>query len=167
MSWQSCPAPLTLALPDPAQPCPAHPGTPADSMRLARDTSCDHTSYCHFLRPMTPHSTFPEWIPTLMLMSTPVASLTCLGRQQGIRDLSFSLLLLLKFSIIIHLVQRQDKLMSRTMQLQLINTLLNVDKKTNDLIQYLHSICILNSFLFNTYFIASHMSSPILTQFLA
>lgn len=102
----------------------AHPGTPADSMRLARDTSCDHTSYCHFLRPITPHSTFPEWIPTLMLMSTPVASLTCLGRQQQIRpDLAFSLLFLLRFSLIIHLVQRRDKLIARTVQLQLINTL--------------------------------------------
>lgn len=30
---------------------------------------------------MTPHRTFPEWIPTRMLMSTPVASRTCLEQS--------------------------------------------------------------------------------------
>lgn len=139
----------------------SHPGTPADSMRLARDTSWDHTSYCHFLRPITPHRTFPEWIPTLMLMSTPVASLTCLWRHQSIRawHLSFSLLL----SLGAKTRQTYDQKYLTTAD----RYTLNVDKKIDYFIQYLRSIYILNSLLCNTYFIASHMSSPILTQFLA
>lgn len=55
-----------------------HPGRPPDSMWLARVTSCDHTSNCHLRRPITPHSTLPECTPTRMLISTPVASRTCL-----------------------------------------------------------------------------------------
>jgi len=58
--------------------CWSYPGTPPASMWLARVTSCDQTSYCHFWRPITPQRTFPEWTPTRMLMSTPVASLTFL-----------------------------------------------------------------------------------------
>lgn len=58
----------------------SYPGTPPASMWLANVTSCDHTSYCHFRRPMTPHRTFPEWTPTRMLISTPVASRTFLWR---------------------------------------------------------------------------------------
>jgi len=56
----------------------SYPGTPPASMWLASVTSCDHTSYCHLRRPITPHRTFPEWTPTRMLMSTPVASRTFL-----------------------------------------------------------------------------------------
>lgn len=58
--------------------CWSYPGTPPASMWLARVTSCDQTSYCHFWRPITPQRTFPECTPTRMLMSTPVASLTFL-----------------------------------------------------------------------------------------
>lgn len=58
--------------------CWSYPGTPPASMWLARVTSCDQTSYCHFWRPITPQRTFPEWTPTRMFMSTPVASLTFL-----------------------------------------------------------------------------------------
>lgn len=61
-----------------------HPGTPPASIWLARVTSCDQTSYCHFWSPITPHRTFPECTPTRMLMSTPVASrtfLSCNKRQ--------------------------------------------------------------------------------------
>lgn len=43
----------------------------------------------------------------------------------------------------------------------------NVDKKTKNDFQYLHSLNTLETLLCYTYFIASHMSSPILTQFLA
>lgn len=56
-----------------------HPGTPPASIWLANVTSCDHTSYCHFWSPITPHRTFPECTPTRMLMSTPVASRTFLS----------------------------------------------------------------------------------------
>lgn len=59
----------------------SYPGTPPASMWLASVTSCDHTSYCHFCRPMTPHSTFPECTPTRMLMSTKVASRTFLKNK--------------------------------------------------------------------------------------
>lgn len=52
----------------------SHPGRPPDSMWLANVTSCDHTSYCHFCKPITPLSTLPVWTPTRMLISTPVAS---------------------------------------------------------------------------------------------
>lgn len=57
-----------------------YPGRPPDSMWLAKVTSCDHTSNCHLRRPITPHSTLPECTPTLMLISTPVASRTCLKK---------------------------------------------------------------------------------------
>lgn len=67
----------------------AYPGTPPASMWLASVTSCDHTSYCHFRRPITPHRTFPEWTPTRMLMSTPVASRTFLWRAQSRRIFFF------------------------------------------------------------------------------
>lgn len=56
-----------------------YPGTPPASMWLASVTSCDQTSYCHFWSPITPHRTFPEWTPTRILMSTPVASRTFLS----------------------------------------------------------------------------------------
>lgn len=59
-----------------------YPGTPPASMWLANVTSCDQTSYCHFCRPMTPQRTFPEWTPTRMLISTPVASRTFLSHRQ-------------------------------------------------------------------------------------
>lgn len=59
----------------------SYPGSPPDSMWLARVTSCDHTSNCHLRKPMTPQSTFPECTPTLMLISTPVASRTSLEVQ--------------------------------------------------------------------------------------
>ncbi|TNN59924.1 hypothetical protein EYF80_029890 [Liparis tanakae] len=39
-------------------------------------TSFDQTSYCHFLRPRTPHSTRPVCRPTRMFRSTSVASTT-------------------------------------------------------------------------------------------
>lgn len=61
--------------------CP-YPGTPPASMWLAKVTSWDHTSYCHFCRPITPQRTFPECTPTRMLMSTPVASLTFLKTKK-------------------------------------------------------------------------------------
>lgn len=61
-----------------AESVATYPGRPPDSMWLASVTSCDHTSNCHFLRPITPQSTLPEWTPTLMLMSISVASRTCL-----------------------------------------------------------------------------------------
>lgn len=51
-------------------------------MWLAKVTSCDHTSYCHFCRPITPQRTFPECTPTRMLISTPVASLTFLKKKE-------------------------------------------------------------------------------------
>lgn len=52
-----------------------HPGIPPDSSLLAMSTSQDQTSNCHFLRPRTPHSTEPEWIPMRMSMS-------CLVRER-------------------------------------------------------------------------------------
>lgn len=51
-----------------------HPGRPPDSMWFANVTSSDHTSYCHFCKPITPQSTLPLWTPTRILTSTPVAS---------------------------------------------------------------------------------------------
>lgn len=56
----------------------SYPGSPPASMWLARVTSCDHTSYCHFCSPITPQRTLPECTPTRILISTPVASLTFL-----------------------------------------------------------------------------------------
>lgn len=54
-------------------------------MWLANVTSCDHTSYCHFCRPITPQRTFPVCTPTRMLISTPVASRSLLQghKRQG------------------------------------------------------------------------------------
>lgn len=49
-----------------------HPGTPPASIMLARVTSLDQTSNCHFLRPSTPQCTRPVWIPTRMFTSVPV-----------------------------------------------------------------------------------------------
>lgn len=63
----------------------SHPGRPPDSMWLANVTSWDHTSYCHFCKPITPQSTFPLWTPTRMLISTPVASRSLL---QGDKSMS-------------------------------------------------------------------------------
>lgn len=55
----------------------AHPGIPPASMLLAKVTSLDHTSNCHFRNPKTPQCTLPEWIPTLIFStSTPVTSRT-------------------------------------------------------------------------------------------
>lgn len=42
-----------------------YPGRPPDSIWLANVTSFDHTSNCHFCRPITPQSTEPECIPIL------------------------------------------------------------------------------------------------------
>lgn len=53
-----------------------HPGTPPDSMWLASVTSSLHTSNCHFLRPSTPHNTFPVCMPIRMSTLNPAASLT-------------------------------------------------------------------------------------------
>lgn len=59
----------------------SHPGTPLASMWLARVTSWDQTSYCHFCSPMTPQSTLPECTPTRMLISTPVAARSFLSEM--------------------------------------------------------------------------------------
>lgn len=53
-----------------------YPGSPPASITLAKVTSFDQTSYCHFRRPRTPQSTLPVCNPTLMLRSTSVASAT-------------------------------------------------------------------------------------------
>lgn len=58
-----------------------NPGSPPASITLARVTSLDHTSYCHFLRPSTPHSTRPVCKPTRMFRLTSVASATDLQGQ--------------------------------------------------------------------------------------
>lgn len=57
------------------------PGSPPASITLASVTSFDHTSYCHFLRPSTPHNTRPVCKPTRMFKLTSVASATDLQRQ--------------------------------------------------------------------------------------
>ena len=44
----------------------AYPGCPPASILLARVTSSDQTSYYHFLAPITPQRTRPEWTPTRM-----------------------------------------------------------------------------------------------------
>lgn len=54
------------------------PGMPEASMWLASVTSLLQASYCHFLSPITPHSTRPVWIPTRIVRSTSVASRTAL-----------------------------------------------------------------------------------------
>lgn len=59
-----------------------YPGRPPDSIWLAKVTSSLHTSNCHFLRPRTPHRTFPVWIPIRMSTSNPVASRTNLRRTR-------------------------------------------------------------------------------------
>lgn len=59
-----------------------HPGIPPDSSLLAMSTSQDQTSNCHFLRPNTPHSTEPEWIPIRMSMSCFVRERTYLQEAQ-------------------------------------------------------------------------------------
>lgn len=61
-----------------------YPGTPPDSMCMASVTSSDQTSYCHLMRPITPQSTFPEWIPILMSTMTLVASRTDLKQFKWI-----------------------------------------------------------------------------------
>ena len=53
-----------------------YPGIPPASMWLASVTSLLHTSYCHFLRPSTPHSTPPVCRPTRMFSCTSVCSHT-------------------------------------------------------------------------------------------
>lgn len=58
--------------------CFAYPGIPPDSSLFAMSTSQDQTSNCHFLRPNTPHSTEPEWIPIRMSTSCFVLDLTYL-----------------------------------------------------------------------------------------
>lgn len=65
-----------------------HPGTPPDSMWLAKVTSSLHTSNCHFRSPSTPQRTFPVWIPILMSTLNPVASRTNLktGKCSWITD---------------------------------------------------------------------------------
>lgn len=45
-----------------------YPGKPPDSMWLARVTSFDQTSNCHFCSPITPQRTEPECIPILYSM---------------------------------------------------------------------------------------------------
>lgn len=57
------------------------PGSPPVSITLARVTSLDQTSYCHFRRPSTPHSTRPVCKPTRMFKLTSVASATDLQEQ--------------------------------------------------------------------------------------
>ena len=47
-------------------------------MWLARLTSSDHTSYCHFRSPRTPDNTRPVWMPIRMSTFAPVASRTSL-----------------------------------------------------------------------------------------
>lgn len=59
------------------------PGSPPDSMWLARVTSLDQTSNCHFRRPRTPQSTRPVWMPTRMFRMTSVASTTVLFEIEG------------------------------------------------------------------------------------
>lgn len=60
------------------------PGSPPASITFASVTSFDQTSYCHFLRPSTPHSTRPVCRPTRMFRSTSVASTTDLqGGEEG------------------------------------------------------------------------------------
>lgn len=61
------------------------PGSPPASITLASVTSFDHTSYCHFLRPSTPHSTRPVCRPTRMFRSTSVASTTDLQASKGLK----------------------------------------------------------------------------------
>lgn len=56
-----------------------HPARPPASMWLARVTSLDHTSNCHFRKPRTPQCTRPLWMPTRMFTFTPVTSRTSLG----------------------------------------------------------------------------------------
>ena len=58
-----------------------HPGSPPASITLASVTSFDQTSYCHFLRPRTPHRTRPVCKPTRMLRLTSVASATDLKHK--------------------------------------------------------------------------------------
>lgn len=60
------------------------PGNPPASITLAKVTSLDQTSYCHFLRPSTPHSTRPVWRPTRIFKSTSVASTTDLREKKGL-----------------------------------------------------------------------------------
>ena len=59
-----------------------YPGIPPDSIRLAKLTSSLHTSNCHFLKPMTPHNTFPVWTPILMSTFVCVISLTALQKRR-------------------------------------------------------------------------------------
>lgn len=59
------------------------PGSPPASITFASVTSFDQTSYCHFLRPSTPHSTRPVCRPTRMFRSTSVASTTDLQGGDG------------------------------------------------------------------------------------
>ena len=44
-----------------------YPGTPALSMMLARVTSLDHTSNCHFRKPRTPQCTLPHKLGLITL----------------------------------------------------------------------------------------------------
>lgn len=60
-----------------------NPGSPPASITFASVTSFDQTSYCHFLRPRTPHSTRPVCRPTRMFRSTSVASTTDLQGGGG------------------------------------------------------------------------------------
>lgn len=60
------------------------PGSPPASITFASVTSFDQTSYCHFLRPSTPHSTRPVCRPTRMFRSTSVASTTDLKGGDGV-----------------------------------------------------------------------------------
>ena len=73
----------TWASPPHSHPWPpgpdTHPARPPASMWLARVTSLDHTSNCHFRRPRTPQCTRPLWMPTRMITFTPVTSRTSLG----------------------------------------------------------------------------------------
>ena len=60
-----------------------HPGIPPDSMLLARVTSLDQASNCHFLLPRTPANRVPEWMPTRMSKEeTPVSLRTLLKKQK-------------------------------------------------------------------------------------
>lgn len=63
-----------------------NPGSPPASITLASVTSLDHTSYCHFLSPRTPHSTRPVWRPTRMFRFTSVASATDLQVHEESHD---------------------------------------------------------------------------------
>ncbi len=54
----------------------AYPAMPPASILFASVTSLLHTSYCHFFKPRTPHSTLPVWSPTRMLRLTSVDSHT-------------------------------------------------------------------------------------------